>query len=666
MTPKPRSHNPEVRWIKLRVILVAGGLLVGFALLIARSFQIQFFQSEGWSSVANNQIRRSLLFEPKRGDIYDRNGQELAVSIEMESLAANPRVIKNPAATARQLTAAIKVPVAKLVEKLSQPRAFVWLKHYLTPRQVDEVRALDLEGIHFVKEDRRYYPNVELAGHVIGFVGREHHGLEGLETSMDLLLRGNSDTHPGTKDARGQIIYTQGLPAESDPQGYSLRLTLDKRIQYIAERELQETVRSHQAKSGTAIVMEPESGEILAMAVFPSFNPNSFSSYRPSSWRNRAVTDAFEPGSTFKIFLVAAALEEKLVHPDDLFFCEQGSYRVLNHTIHDLRKFGWLSLAHILRYSSNIGAAKVGEKLGSNRFYHYIRSFGFGKTTGIGLPGETSGLIRPPEQWSTVDLAAASFGQSLSVSAIQLATALGVVANDGLLMQPLLVKEVLDARGKVVGRNKSRVVRRVISADTAQRMKQLLADVITPGGTGAKAALAQYQVAGKTGTAQRSNRQSGGYSEDLYTASFVGFVPVTDPKILVVVVINEPQKGFHGGVVAAPTFRRIAQQTLHALQLPPEKIKNKAKSIAGRDSTDPQMQKRLTALQPVAYDQIDSDHKLAMPDLTGLSLRAALDKLRNFTGSLDIHGCGRVVGQNPEPGSNLSTVDSCSLILAAD
>jgi cell division protein FtsI (penicillin-binding protein 3) len=665
MTVQPRPNNLAVRWIRFRVLLVATGLLFGFLLLIARSFQIQFFQWEGWASVANKQIRRDLHFEARRGEIYDRNGQELAVSIELESLAANPRAIKDPEGTAKKLATVVAVPASRLGKKLRQHRAFVWLKHYLTPRQADAVRALGLEGIHFVKENRRYYPNLELAGHLLGFVGRDHIGLEGLEVAQDLLLSGEPGTYPGAKDARGQIIYTHGLPAESGPQAYSLRLTLDKRIQYIAERELQKTVTDYGAKGGMTVVTEPQSGEILAMAVVPSFNPNSFSSYGPAVWRNRAVTDAFEPGSTFKIFLIAAALEEALVHPDDLFYCENGKYKVMNHTIHDLKKFGWLSLAQILRFSSNIGAAKVSEKLGSSRFYHYIRSFGFGAPTELGLPGETTGLIRPPDQWTPVDLAAASFGQSLSVSATQLAMALGAVANDGLLMQPLLIKEVLDGQGRVVKQNHSRVVRRVISVATAERLKDLLADVLKPGGTGARAALAQYQAAGKTGTAQKSNHKSGGYEDDRYTASFVGFAPVTDPKILVVVVINEPQKGHYGGVVAAPAFRRIAQQTLHALQVPPEKKQKKGKNVATLDSVGSTSQSPMT-LQPVAYNQRQNNQPTLMPDLTGLSLRAALDRLQHFTGSLDIYGSGRVVGQNPEPGRNLSTISSCSLILAAD
>lgn len=660
--PASRQNHTAARSIRIRLLLVGVALLVGFCLLAARSLQIQFFQREQWTELARRQVWKDLSFEPRRGEIYDCNGEELAVSIKMDSLAANPRAVKDPEATARSLAAVIEMPVAKLVAKLRQPRSFVWLKHCLPPRQVDAVRSLHLEGIHFVKESRRYYPNGELAGHVLGFVGREHRGLEGLELSQDALLRGRTGSHPGARDALGHTIYTHGLPEETPPHGRSLRLSLDKRIQYIAEKELQATVKAYQAQSGMVVVTEPDTGAILAMATVPSFNPNAFCSFEPSAWRNRAVTDAFEPGSTFKVFLLATGLEEEIVHLDDLFYCEQGNYRIMNHTIHDLRKFGWLSLAQILRFSSNIGASKVGEKLGAQRFYHALRSFGFGDRTGIRLPGETPGLIRSPEEWSAVDLAAASFGQSLSVSAIQLSMALGAVANDGLLMRPLLIKEVLDARGEVLGRYKPRVLRRVLSVPTATCMKTLLADVITQGGTGVRAALAHYRAAGKTGTAQKGKRKSIGYVDKCYTASFVGFVPVEKPRIVVVVVINEPQKGLYGGVVAAPAFRSIARQTLHCLNVVPQNDR-KIATLGGNTTGTAEL---FPGLQVVTCAQTGRRPPGLMPDLSGLSLRMALDRLREFPGTLEIHGSGRVVGQSPEPGTNLSAVGCCRLSLAAD
>jgi cell division protein FtsI (penicillin-binding protein 3) len=662
MTPAHRPGNPKIRWIRFRLLLVAVSLFAGFLLLVARSAQLQILQQKSWAALAGREVKRDLQFEPQRGDIYDRNGHELAVSIQMDSLAADPQTIKNPRGTARKLAAITGIPRSILLEKVRQPRTrFVWLKHHLPPREADAVRALALEGIYFVRENRRYYPDGELAGHILGFVGRDHHGLEGLEFSEDSLLCGQPDTQAGAKDARGKIIYTHGLPEDRIFQGDSLYLTLDKRIQYIAEQELDKTVTTYGAKSGTAVVMEPSTGEILAMAVYPRFNPNVFTSYQPADWRDRAVTDAFEPGSTFKVFLAAAALEEGVVQPKDLFYCEQGNYQIQDHTIHDVGKFGWLSLAQIIRFSSNIGAAKVGEKLGAARFYHYIQAFGFGEPTGIAAPGEACGLIRPPEEWSAVDLAAASFGQSLSVTTLQLASALSAVANNGVLMQPILIKEVARADGQVVKINTPRPLRRVISAATARRLKRLLSDVLTPGGTGDRAALADYTAAGKTGTAQKSSRQGRGYSDDRYTASFIGFVPVADPRIVVVVVINEPSKGLYGGVVAAPAFRSIAEQTLHCLNVTPDK----GELLAQSDPREPRSEQPLS-LQAVAYVQPGSESPGLMPDLTGLSLRAALNQLRDLHCPVSIHGSGRVVGQSPEPGSDLTGIKSCSLVLAAD
>jgi cell division protein FtsI (penicillin-binding protein 3) len=420
-------------------------------------------------------------------------------------------------------------------------------------------------------------------------------------------------------------------------------------------------VKSFEATSGTAVVMEPSTGEILAMACYPSFNPNNFGSSRPAAWRNRVVTDAFEPGSTFKVFLAAAALEEGVAQPGDLFFCEDGNYEVLNHTIHDVHKYGWLSLAEIIRVSSNIGATKVGQKVGAKRYHKYIRAFGFGEPTGIELPGETSGVVRPPKEWYPIDLVTGSFGQGMSVSAIQLATALSAVANDGLLVRPFLVKEVVDPQGRVIERYEPKVVRRVISEATAKALKQILADVVTPDGTGSQAALDHYSAAGKTGTAQKSGQHGRGYSSDRFTSSFIGFVPAVDPRIVVVVVINEPKKGQYGGVVAAPAFRRIAEQTLYCLNVPPDKMEKGATLEASRPKADP-----APAMQPAAFDPGEDGDRGLMPNLTGLSLRAALDQLRDLPCALEVRGSGRVVGQSPEPGRNLSGIKSCRLVLAPD
>jgi cell division protein FtsI (penicillin-binding protein 3) len=662
MTATRRTKSKRADWLRLRLFLVTMGLLVGYLLLAMRSLQLQVLDQEALAAFASKQIDTALEFEPRRGDIYDRNGQELAVSIDMDSLAADPQAIEDPHLAARQLAPLIGMSKSTVLGKLRQSRSFVWLKRCLTPKQADAIRALGLPGIHFVSDSRRYYPDGEVVGHVLGFVGRDNHGLEGLEFSQESLLRGSSDIQPGERDARGHIIYTDGLPPQAVPQGEGLRLTLDKRVQYITAKELQETVKSFEAASGVAVVMEPSTGEVLALACYPSFNPNNFGSYQPQAWRDRVVTDAFEPGSTFKVFLAAAALNDMIMQPGDLFYCEEGKYEILNHTIHDVHKHGWLSLADIVRVSSNIGAVKVGQKVGAKRFYKYMRAFGFGEPTGIELPGETAGIVRPPEDWYPIDLVTASFGQGVSVSAIQLAAALSAVANGGLLMQPFIVKEVVDGRGQVIERHEPQVVRRVISEATAKTLKSLLSEVVTPDGTGAQAALDLYSAAGKTGTAQRSDRQGRGYSRDRFTSSFIGFVPVGDPRIVVVVVINEPKKGEYGGVVAAPAFRRIAEQTLHCLNVPPDKMERSATLERGRRPTD-----QASAVQPAAYEPVDSaGERGLMPNLTGLSLRAALDQLRDLPCALEIRGSGRVVRQSPKPGKNMESIKSCRLVLAPD
>jgi cell division protein FtsI (penicillin-binding protein 3) len=656
-----RKKVKKVGWLRLRLFLVAWGLLLGYLLLVARSLQLQVLEQEVWAAIASKQVKMSLELEPRRGDISDRNGQELAVSIDQDSLAADPRAVEDPERVARQLAPLTGMPKSAVLGKLRQSRSFVWLKRHLTPKQADQIRALGLNGIHFVSESRRYYPDGEVVGHLLGFVGRDNRGLEGLEFSHENLLRGASDIQPGERDARGRIIYTDGLPARELPQGDGLRLTLDKRIQYITAKELQETVKSFDAASGTAVVMEPSTGEILAMACYPSFNPNNVGSYQPAAWRNRVVTDAFEPGSTFKVFLAAAALEERVAKPGDLFFCEDGKYEILNHTIHDVHKHGWLSLADIIKVSSNIGAAKVGQKVGAKRYHKYIRAFGFGEPTGVDLPGETSGVVRSPEDWYPIDLVTGSFGQGLSVSAIQLATALGVVANDGLLIRPSVVKEVVDPQGRVIERHEPTVVRRVISEATAKTLKRILADVVTPDGTGFQAALDHYSAAGKTGTAQKSSQHGRGYASDRFTSSFIGFVPAVDPRIVVVVVINEPRKGQYGGIVAAPAFRRIAEQTLYCLNVAPDKMEKGETLEASRPKVDPAL-----AMQPAAFESKGEGDRGLMPNLSGLSLRAALDQLRDLPCALEIRGSGRVVGQSPEPGRGLSGIKSCRLVLAPD
>ena len=396
-------------------------------------------------------------------------------------------------------------------------------------------------------------------------------GLEGLEFYYNSFLKGRESSRTVLRDALGRGFTAKGPYAEGKP-GYNLTLTIDKNIQYIAEETLSEGVMEFCAKSGMALVIAPRTGEILAMAHVPRFNPNAFGQYEPWLWRNRAITDSFEPGSTFKIFLGAAALESGLCKPGSEFYCEEGVYRVGKNFVHDIRPHAALSLQDILKYSSNIGAAKVGEKVGPAFLYLKLKEFGLGDRLGVECPGETQGSLSPVGGWSEIDAVAICFGQGISVSALQLAAAVSAIANDGLLMKPYLVQGMTDVHGGVVKSFQPTALRQVISSENAWRLTRMMERAVEKGGTGVRAALGGYKVAGKTGTAQKADPAGGGYAEDKYIASFVGFLPAEEPEVSIIVVIDEPQPYHTGGAVAAPVFKEIAEQVVRYLHVVPPPV----------------------------------------------------------------------------------------------
>ncbi len=554
---------------KTRILVIGFLFLLSYLVVLGRSFQLQVLRSETLRGRAERQQRKFTLSTPRRGRIFDREGQELAVSVAVDSIYAQPRKIFDRSAVARQLSPILRIPRRELLNKLSPERPFVWLSRRISPSQSLKIKALDLKGIGFIQENKRFYPNRTLAGHLLGFAGLDSQGLEGLELKYDHLIKGEPELFLTERDARGHTIFPRGGNLLRSSEGNDLYLTIHKGIQYIAERELKKAVLATRAKSGVVVVTNPLTGEVLALALQPEFNPNCFWRYQPSLWRNRAITDSFEPGSTFKVFLLAAAIEEAVAQPKDLFFCEKGSYEIGGNTIHDPREYGWLSLEQIIHFSSNIGASKIGEKLGKEKFYQYITAFGFGEKTGIDLPGEISGLVRPPRSWFQMGVRTISFGQGISLSPLQLISALGAIANGGRLMRPFVVKKIIDPRGTVIHTTKPRVIRRVISPKTARIVTKILTGVVKKNATGWRAALKGYEVAGKTGTAQKADIINGGYSEDRLLGSFMGFVPAKEPELAILVIIDEPQGKANGGLVAAPVFKRIAEKTLLILGAPP-------------------------------------------------------------------------------------------------
>ncbi|MDJ0988788.1 MAG: penicillin-binding protein 2 [Desulfobacterales bacterium] len=559
------SRQPK--YFRLRVSLVGVLFLAGLAVILGRAAYLQVICGSALAQKASGQYAKTIHTVGKRGTIYDTQMRELAVSVESLSLAANPRMVEDPERTARALAPVLKMKRRAVRARLASDRHFVWVKRQITPREAQAVREMAIAGIEFIPEHSRYYPNRGLAAQLIGFTGIDGIGLEGIEYQFNAELVGQQQIFTILKDAFGRGFETPEDIIRRD-SGQNVVLTIDRTIQHVAERSLQKAVETHQAKSGVAVVMAPQTGDILALAHYPFFNPNNFKNFSPEIRRNRAVTDAFEPGSTLKLFSVAAALESGCCTPHTIFYCENGRYRIGANVVHDTEKHGWLSLQRIVKFSSNIGAVKIGETIGPETLHRTLAQFGFGRDTGLRFPGETRGSLAPAKRWTRFDVAAVSFGQGVSVSALQLTTAVAAIANDGVLMKPRAVRAITDPRGRTVTEFKPRALSRVVSSQTAAHLTRMMALVVAEGGTGTQARLEGYSAGGKTGTAQKIG-PDGTYADDLYVSSFVGFAPLENPRLAILVALDEPRDGYYGGVVAAPAFRRIAQEVLGYLNVKP-------------------------------------------------------------------------------------------------
>ena len=639
--------------VRGRLGLSALFFLLLFLAVGLRAFQLQVLQGERLRRLGERQHLQEWIVQPKRGTILDRAGEPLALSVEAQSVYVRPSRLEEPDALARSLARILSLDVRHLEERLKTAKPFVWLKRQITPAEAEAIKALDVAGVGMYEEPRRYYPQGRLAGQVLGFVGRDSQGLEGLELRYENYLRGESSSSVVERDALGRRVLVQGVQEIQIPPGANLYLTLDTSIQHLAERELEAAVEKNRAKAGIAVVVEPFSGEILALAHFPFFNPNGFVGQSSDTWRNRAVTDSFEPGSTFKAILAAAALEEGVIGKDDLVFCEFGKYSYAGKMIHDTHEYGWLPFYKVLQYSSNIGATKVAEKLRKERFHRYIQGFGFGQPTGIDLPGEVPGLVRPVDNWAAIDLATHSFGQGIATTPLQLAMAYAAIANGGFLMRPYIVRRVVGADGKALLSNQPHVVRRVVSEKVARLLASMLKGVVGEGGTGVMAGVDGFEVAGKTGTAQKPDLVHGGYAAKKRVASFIGFVPAHDPRLVLLVLVDEPQVNVYGGVVAAPVFRHIASGALRHLGVVPETLEPLLPAAKGE----------LVRLEPKNGDKLKMATSQEVPDFIGLSMRAAIEKARAMKLEVELSGNGYVVRQSPSPGSAWGKSDKLTLNL---
>lgn len=647
----------SINWFKVRIIFLSCLLFFCFALITGRMFQLQVLKKEQLYRLAAQQQHIQIPLVPKRGTIYDHRGNELAVSIEVDSVYIDARKVVDVDKTAREISATLQIDREELRQRLKHHRPFEWVQRKISAKESEQVKALQLPGINFLKENRRFYPNSQLAAHLVGFVGLDSKGLEGIEFQYDPLLNGENQVWTSARDALGRQIAMGKGPFEKEDHYRNIVLTIDKSIQHITETELSRGVEKWGAKGGMAIAMEPSTGKILAMASSPAFNPNQFIQYRSKSWRNRTVSDVFEPGSIFKTFLAAAAIEEQVVRPSDSFFCENGSYTVHDRTIHDHSRHGWLTFHQVIKVSSNIGASKVGEKMGKDRFYRYISAFGFGEKTRINLPGEAMGIVHHPRYWSPVSLDTISFGQGISVTGIQLVTALSAIANGGTLMKPFVVERITDEKGKVVQSFQPEAVKKVISEETAKKVRALLKATTEKGGTGEGAVPAGYDVAGKTGTAQKVDAFMRGYSEDRYTSGFMGLAPAEEPKLVLLVVIDEPQGNNYGGVVAAPVFKAIMEKVLPYLNVIP-----KGTTVV-KNVMDAAPKKEAPEADPVieAVKLGKGAGTIVMPDLTGLSMRNALTRIEGKGLIIRVSGNGKVIEQTPRAGTVIEKGDICYL-----
>lgn len=553
-----------------RRVVMGFVLMLGFSVVLVRLFTLHVLQAAELTVKADRQHQKTVALEGARGTVYDRHGKVLAINMDVPSVFGVPPSLENPARAARYLSPVLHVRADEIEKKLKQDRSFVWLARKVDPEQGRRLDRIPLDGIGVVMEGRRFYPKGPLLSHVLGFAGIDGQGLEGLERRYEADLHGEKQVVVLQRDALGRTVFPKGLREKAPTPGHSLTLTIDEVIQYVAERELEDAVNRTHAKAGTIIVMDPQTGAILAMAVSPRFDPNAVSALTPERWRNRALTDAYEPGSTMKVIVAAAALEENVMTPGSMVYGENGQWRIANTTIHDHERAGWMTFAQVIQKSSNIGAAKTGMALGEERFYRYLQAFGFGQRTEIDLPGEVAGLLKGPREWGRRSVASIAMGQEIGVTPLQMVTAVAAIANGGALLRPYVVAEVRDAKGQVMTiERKSQVRRRAISPDTARTLTGILEGVVAHG-TGTRAAIHGYRVAGKTGTAQKIDPRTGTYSPTQFVGSFVGFVPAQNPRLAMIVVIDEPQGEAWGGTIAAPVFRRVGEQALPYLGISSE------------------------------------------------------------------------------------------------
>lgn len=580
---------------------------------------------------ARNQYLYASELKPARGIIFDRKMRYLAINRNTWSIGVDVTKVVHPDSTAYHFSRLFNRSKHTFLEQLKGDRTFFWLARGVNEEIVNQLEGLKLPGVRIMKEPRRYYPQSRLAAQLVGFTDIDLKGLSGVELFMNKDLQGSHGLAVYQRDALGNTLSDPNYPSKKPKKGRNVILTVDNTYQWIAEEESQYVVDTFEADAATIIITNPATGEILAMAVKPDFDPNNAGRYSPGSWRNRAITDNYEPGSTFKPIVMSAILEEGLKSPEDLIYCENGKYKIYDRTIEDVKGYGWLSLAKVIKKSSNIGMAKLAKDVSKNLIYQYVRDFGFGVTTGIELPGETSGELKKTIEWSKFTSIGMSYGYGISVTPIQMAMAFGALANGGFLLKPKIYLGISEDTKFEAERIQPEVIRRIISDSTSKTIVRMLEDVVLDG-TGRQAFVEGLRIAGKTGTTKKYDPQSKHYTENNFISSFIGFFPAESPQILVYVMVDNPKKAYLGGEVAAPTFKRILQRIFRIIEI----------------------EKNYVARPEPANNNGNGKH-IHVPDLTNKRVQVAEEIIEKLSLKFVIENKGDIiVTQNPSPGTKVA------------
>lgn len=564
-----KSYTQRTIWIKRFFFII-------IFLILLRASYLQIIEKSDLTARADRQHSHTMSIKLQRGPIYDSEGNILAVSLPMDSIFSIPSEVEDPKLTARRLSKILNIDYQTLLRKLTAKASFIWLKRNPKPKISEYIASKKFQGIYTLTEFQRFYPLKNHASQLIGFSGIDSQGLEGLEYQYDSHLMDSSGRHSVWK----RFYNPENI---SQLSGGSLSLSIDSKLQYYTEEELKRAVLSTHAKKAICIVMESQTGRVLSIANFPDYDPNNFKIYDRSTYFNNAVSSTYEPGSTFKVITIATALENNVVNKNDFFFCENGQYQIQDRVIHDISKFGWLSLENIIKKSSNICAAKIGQRIPKPIFYKMIREFGFGSKTGISLPGEQTGKVHNYQNWSDTDVATISYGHTISATPIQIITAINTIATGGILITPTVINQAKNANNQIIQLNEKNK-KRILKKEVVDIVKGFMVSVTQPGGTGVRARIKGIKIAAKSGTSRKFDRKLKKYSSKSHVVSFVGFFPAENPRLTVLVVVDDPQKKYMGTKSAAPIFKKISE---HAIHLYPKKFPLDLKHIETAENTKP-------------------------------------------------------------------------------